>query len=125
MVAYALLGLMLWMTGCATKKPANTNYLFFPPAPDQARIQYLTSFGAESDLHSPGKFAQFVAGEEKVVRPIWKPYGVAIRNGKVYVCDTQMGAVIIADIQKGRFTLLKPEGQAALRLPVNVAVDEK
>jgi DNA-binding beta-propeller fold protein YncE len=119
------LGLVIGIAGCATKKPAKSNYLFFPPAPDQPRIQYLTSFGAESDLRTSSKFTQFVAGEEKVVRPIWKPYGVTIKHGKVYVCDTQMGAVVIADLQKGKFTLLKPEGQAALRLPVNVAVDEK
>jgi len=124
-ISCVAIGLTLCVAGCATKKPAKSNYLFFPPAPDEPRIQYLTSFGAESDLRSPGKFAQFVAGEEKVVRPIWKPYGVTIKNGKVYVCDTQMSAVIIADLQKGKFTLLKPEGQAALRLPVNVAVDEK
>src|SRR5262245_18066119 len=90
--------LALCVAGCATKKPVKSNYVFFPPAPDQPRIQYLTSFGAESDLRTTSKFTQFVAGEEKVVRPIWKPYGVTIRNGKVYVCDTQMGGVVIADL---------------------------
>lgn len=112
------------VAGCATKAPVKKNYLLFPPAPDEPRIQYLTSFGAESDLHGANKFTEFVAGQEKVMRPIWKPYGVAINRGKVYVCDTQIGAVIIADLGKGKFRLLKPEGQEAMKLPVNIAVDK-
>jgi DNA-binding beta-propeller fold protein YncE len=110
--------------GCATKAPAKKNYLLFPPAPDEPRIQYLTSFGAESDLHGASKFTEFVAGHEKAMRPIWKPYGVTINRGKVYICDTQIGAVTIADLSKGKFKLLKPEGQEAMKLPVNVAVDK-
>jgi sugar lactone lactonase YvrE len=110
--------------GCATKAPVKKNYLLFPPAPDEPRIQYLTSFGAESDLRGGNKFTEFVAGQEKVMRPIWKPYGVTIRNGKIYICDTQIGAVTIADLGKGKFKLLKPEGQEAMRLPVNIAVDK-
>jgi sugar lactone lactonase YvrE len=115
---------LLAAAGCATHKPAQKNYLFFPAAPDEPRIQYLMSFGAESDLRGASKFSEFVAGQEKVMRPIWKPYGVTIKHGKVYVCDTQIGAVTIADLQKGRFKLLKPEGQEAMKLPVNVAVDK-
>src|SRR5437762_3128327 len=99
--------------GCATKAPEKKNYLFFPAAPDEPRLQYLMSFGAESDLRGASKFSEFVAGQEKAMRPIWKPYGVTIKYGKVYVCDTQIGAVTIADLGKGKFKLLKPEGQEA------------
>jgi DNA-binding beta-propeller fold protein YncE len=114
----------LALAGCATKKPSKTNYLFFPPAPDEPRIQYLMSFGAESDLHAANKFSEFVAGSEKAMRPIWKPYGVTVNRGKIYVCDTQAGGVVIADLAKGKFRMLKPEGQAAMKLPVNIAVDK-
>src|SRR5689334_5862261 len=89
--------------GCATKAPEKKNYLFFPAAPDEPRLQYLMSFGAESDLRGASKFSEFVAGQEKALRPIWKPYGVTIKYGKVYVCDTQIGAVTIADLGKGKF----------------------
>jgi DNA-binding beta-propeller fold protein YncE len=109
--------------GCATKKPAQKNYLFFPPAPDEPRIQYLMSFGAETDLGGPNKFTEFVAGENKIHRPIIKPYGLTIRNGKVYVCDTQTANVSISDLAKRKLRYLKPQGQAALKTPINVAVD--
>src|SRR5947209_18076339 len=99
---------LLFAAGCATQKPAPKNYIFFPPAPEEPRIQYLTSFGSETDLGGPNRFNKFVVGEEKVYRPIWKPYGLTIRNGKVYVCDTQAGHVNIADISKAKMTVLKP-----------------
>ena len=112
------------MAGCVTKKPAPPNYVIFPPPPDEPRIQYLMSFGSESDLAGRSKFTEFLAGEEQVLRPITKPYGVAIRNGKVYVCDTQSALVAVADMNKGKLHPLKPPGQAAMKVPINVAVDE-
>lgn len=115
---------LLVAAGCANHKPAPKNYLFFPPAPDEPRIQYLMSFGAESDLGGQGKFADFVAGESKVLRPIIKPYGLCARNGKVYVCDTQAANVSISDLAKRKMRYLKPQGQAAMKVPINVAVDK-
>ena len=95
------MGGLLLGAGCASKKPARSNFLFFPLPPDEPRIQFLTSFGAENDLGSKGKFADFIVGQERVYRPIWKPYGLAVRDGKVYVCDTQAGNVSIADQNGG------------------------
>jgi DNA-binding beta-propeller fold protein YncE len=82
------------------------------------------SYGAESDLGGPNKFSEFVSGGEKVYRPILKPYGLAIRNGKIYVCDTQAGMLSVADIAGHKLRYLKPQGQAAFRIPINVAVDK-
>jgi DNA-binding beta-propeller fold protein YncE len=116
--------ILLVVAGCATHKPAQKNYLFFPPAPDEPRIQYLMSFGAESDLGGPNKFAEFVAGENKILRPIVKPYGLTVRNGKVYVCDTQAANISISDLARRKLRYLKPQGQAAMKVPINVAVDK-
>jgi DNA-binding beta-propeller fold protein YncE len=116
--------LLALLAGCATNKPASKNYLFFPPAPDEPRLQYLMSFGAESDLGGPNRFNEFVAGGEKIYRPIVKPYGLTIHNGKVYVCDTQAGNVSVSDIAKRKLRYIKPPGQAAMKTPINVAVDK-
>lgn len=120
--APALAGLAL-LGGCATKRSAPANYVMFPGPPDEPRVQYLWSFGAESDLGGRSKLGEFVVGRESIHRPIIKPYGLAIRDGRIYVCDTQGGSVIIADLKTRRFRYLKPEGQAAFKLPLNVAVD--
>ncbi len=110
--------------GCATKKPAQGNYTFFPGPPEEPRLQYLMSYGSEKDLGGRGRFNEFIVGTQEFSRPIWKPYGVTVRDGKVYVCDTQAGNVSIADLAKGRLEYLRPEGQGAIRMPINVAVDK-
>jgi sugar lactone lactonase YvrE len=117
--------LLALVAGCATKKPVTRNYTVFPAPPDEPRIQYLMSYGSETDLGGHGRFNEFIVGKEKEFRPIWKPYGVAIRKGKVYVCDTQAANVSMADLSRRKLDYLKPDGQAAMRLPINVAVDEE
>jgi len=118
------LAVALLAAGCATKSSTKKQqYTFFPPPPDEPRIQYLTSFGAESDLGHGSAFTDFVVGAEKLHRPIWKPYGVTVRKGFVYVCDTEASSVITVDLTKKKFTYLRPGGQDALGLPVNVVVD--
>jgi DNA-binding beta-propeller fold protein YncE len=115
---------VLCFAGCATKKPAPKNYTFFPPSPDEPRIQYLWSFGSESDLGSRGKFTDFIVGKERAFRPIVKPYGIALRRGVFYVTDTQLAALHVADLAKHQMRLVREAGQGSLRLPVNVAVDD-
>jgi DNA-binding beta-propeller fold protein YncE len=117
-------GVISLLAGCATHKPIPKNYVVFPPPPDEARIQYLTSFGSESDLGGQSKFNQFIMGEQKILRPITKPYGVTMRGGKIYVCDTQAANVCIVDVNKRTLRPFKPIGQAALKMPINVAADD-
>lgn len=118
-------GLLCLVAGCATK-PTSTpkEYVFFPAPPDEPRIQFLTSFGSERDLGSKGRFSEFVVGQEKIHRPIWKPYGIATTRGMIYVCDTQPGNVTMVDLVKRRVRYLRPEGRAAMRMPINIAVDK-
>jgi DNA-binding beta-propeller fold protein YncE len=115
---------LVLVAGCATKKPAPKNYTVFPPPPEEPRLQYLWSFGTETDLGARSKFADFVVGKEREFKPIVKPYGVSMKHGKVYVCDTQAANVSIADLIQHKLRYLKPIGQAAFRLPVNLAVDD-
>jgi DNA-binding beta-propeller fold protein YncE len=112
------------LAGCATKKPAPQNYTMYPGPPDEPRIQYLMSYGSENDLGGPSKFNSFLTGQDKVLKPIWKPYGLAIKGGKIYVCDTQAGNITIADLSRRKLGVIKPDGQAAMKIPINVAVDK-
>jgi DNA-binding beta-propeller fold protein YncE len=109
--------------GCATKPPPQAGYVFFPPAPDEPHLQYLTSFGAESDLHAPTKLEDILTGGRRTHHPIVKPYGVAVNDGKVYVCDTQLGAVEVVDLVKHRLDYFKAEGQGSIKQPINLAID--
>ncbi|HAM73410.1 MAG TPA: hypothetical protein DCM86_17390 [Verrucomicrobiales bacterium] len=112
------------LPGCATKQASSNNFIVFPQPPDEPRIQYLMSFGTENDLGGGSKFTDFIVGQEKVFKPIWKPYGLTMRDGKIYVCDTQMGNVSVSDMERRKIRYIEPAGLAALRLPINVAVDK-
>src|ERR1700727_3936771 len=80
-----LLGLL---GGCKTTTKAPTTYTFFPPSPDDPRIQFLTAFSSEIDLGRGHTFADYITGEQKTTDPLVKPYGLAVHDGKIFVCDT-------------------------------------
>lgn len=116
---------VLAAAGCATKPKVEEVHYFFPPAPDEPRIQYLTSFGSEKDLGGQSSFLRFLVGSDQMIhRPIWKPYGITTTRGRIYVCDTVAANVGVVDIARRRLRFMKPSGDAALVLPMNIAVDQ-
>lgn len=121
----AAVAILLTAAGCATKPAVQPVHYFFPPAPDEPRIQFLTSFGKESDLGSQNSFLKFLVGSDQMIqRPLWKPYGITTSRGKIYVCDTMALNLTVVDIAKRRFRYMKPAGEAALVMPIGVAVDK-
>jgi DNA-binding beta-propeller fold protein YncE len=106
-------------------KPVSTdNIVIFPPPPDTTRIQYLTHFSNSLDITGQRKgFVKFILGEDKG-RPIIKPYGITVRNGKIYICDTILGGLEIINLGKKTFDYFQPGGKGQLKKPVNCFVDE-
>src|SRR5437763_1069804 len=76
------------LSSCKTSKPAAAKtVVVYPPPPNQARIQYLTKITSSLDLGSTqSAFSKMIVGVKKPKKMV-KPYGLAIRNGKIYVCD--------------------------------------
>ena len=112
---------VLCLAGCRTApKPT---YTFFPPPPDEPRIQFLTGFSTETDLGGQSKFSRFVLGRERIQRPILKPYGISTVPGKLYICDTQPANVSVVDLKKRRLRYLRPEGRGALQFPIGVVAE--
>jgi len=116
-----LLGLL---SGCVThtKTPPKT-YTFFPPSPDEPRVQFLTSFSAGSDLGKSSSFADFITGKPAAPNSLVKPYGLAIKDGKIFVCDTVANAVEIFDLAKKRTSYFMPRGEGRLLMPINISID--
>jgi DNA-binding beta-propeller fold protein YncE len=123
----AMVVIALWvLSGCATK-PAQKQgeFMFFPTPPNPPRVQFLTSFSSEEQLRGGfSTFATYVTGETEAKNPILKPYGVAIKRNKLYVCDTALNAVLILDLEKKRMIGLAPRGEAILKEPLNITVDD-
>lgn len=118
----------LILTGCfsrATRPDVQDTLVIFPPPPDTTRIQFLTRFSSALDVQGkPSGFKRYVIGSEEN-KEIIKPYGVAIHDGKIYVCDTMLGGMEIIDLEKRTFNYFKPGGYGLLKKPINCFVDSE
>lgn len=120
------------LSGCASEHGCSTKPTFFPPPPDEPRIQWLTGISNSKEIgvkESQSTFSIVVTGQEaaSVIRKIGKSYGVAVRNGKIYVAETNEGRVTVIDPVNATFEYLKglanPKG--ALQAPANLAFDKE
>jgi sugar lactone lactonase YvrE len=108
---------------CATPaRRAEGPAVFFPPPPALPRLQFLTSFSGRKDIEVQSGFNRLVVGEQQDVR-LDKPYGVAIHDGKIYVCDTNVTVVVFDLVHKTFGPLAGATGAGQLRQPVNIAID--
>jgi DNA-binding beta-propeller fold protein YncE len=118
-----LCSLLALLGGCKTPTKAPSNYTFFPPSPDDPRIQFLTAFSSEGDLGRGHSFADYITGEEKTTDPLVKPYGLAVHDGKIFVCDTVSGNIEVFDLKKRRASYFAPDGEGKFALPINITID--
>ncbi len=98
--------------------------LFYPGPPEKPRIQFLTSFGtfqaaAGSSQSAMDKFL-FGAPETRE-EGIVKPYGFAIFEGKLYVCDVGRRAVKVMDLKTNILSYLTRDRR--LMNPVNIYIE--
>jgi len=116
-----------WTGGCASapeEVPEEREVVFYPPPPDAPRLQFLTSFSdAQRWVKNESSFADFVVGaneEPDVLGKMHGPYGVAVHNGKLYVCDIPLHCVHIYDMANETYSRL---GQPDTFFgPVNITI---
>lgn len=118
----------LMLTSCTsdlTRTGQDNGPVIYPPPPDTTRIQYLTSISSSQDITGQqSAFNRFLFGEAKPLTVV-KPYGITVRNSKVYVCDTGIGGVIIIDLEQNKMDLFIPGGKGQLMFPINCHVDDE
>ncbi|HDZ68944.1 MAG TPA: 6-bladed beta-propeller [Phycisphaerales bacterium] len=98
--------------------------VFFPSAPDKPRLQFLKSFSGPEDIGAarPSVFERFILGEPETRESIAKPYGIAISEGKLYVCDTGRRMVEVLDLENRTFGYLTKD--VRLMSPANIYIDD-
>lgn len=110
----------------AAAKPIGS-YAFWPLAPDEPRIQYLGSFSSSEDVAptESSDLERIVFGKDAVKTAyVNKPYGVAMRDGKIYVCDIRAKALVVLDLAKKQTRLVGVTGVNRLERPVAVALGD-
>ena len=122
---YIVFQLLLLVTSCASISEVKEPPVFFPEPPALPHVQYLTSFTSSLDIEAKqSAFARFVTGSKEVIRRLDKPYGVAIDDGKIYVCDTN-STVMVFDLKKKTFSPLEgAQGLGKLIQPINISIDK-
>ena len=121
----ALLCAAVLLAGCAAqKKPQPKPAAFWPPYPDEPRVQYLVSFAQSSDV-APKKSSldELIYGKEvQQVLAVRKPYGLKMFDGKVYVCDLRNACVTVLDLRKRQTLILGKTGADTLETPSDIAI---
>jgi hypothetical protein len=126
------LGLILiaGVTGCAAKKApvvtAQRSYAFWPPPPDEPRIQFITAYNSSKDI-APTKssFQETLYGkEEESSLDVAKPYGVAMWDGRIYVTDIRGAGIVVLDLKKKQTRVMGSTGTGAVRKAVDITVSD-
>lgn len=105
--------------------PIAGSYAFWPQFPDEPRIQFVASYSTSDDV-APVKSSsldKLVFGKD-APKPeiIEKPYGIAMHDGKIYVCDMRGKSLSVLDLRKKQTRLVGVSGANQLVHPVAVAV---
>lgn len=117
--------LFTFLSGCAGLSDKEDQSVFYPPLPSPPRIQYLTSFSDPRDLSTDETgFSDFILGEESNQSAIIKkPYGVAIRDGVLYVVDIRGPGYALFDLKNRKFDMIYGSFSGKMRKPINITID--
>ena len=100
----------------------------FPPPPEAPRFIYERSLHSSADVLPDEKDAglrRLLTGEMRTGEPLSKPYGVAARQGRVYVGDTVDRVVVLFDLARRQYKRIGLEEPGVLRMPFGIDIDAK
>ena len=123
--------------GCTPEKavdsPAKTaagssdRYHFVPEPPAPPRLQFLTSFSDARPWTRKAQtsFSQWVVGTDEKAganTTFSSPYGIAARDGRIYICDVSLNCVHVIDTASNTYARL--EAGDRIVNPVNLTIDD-
>lgn len=135
MLACGLAGLfaLVGMSGCGStpgvKKDEGVQgkYAFWPLAPDEPRIQFIGAYNSSEDVSrtEASGLEKAVFGKD-VEQVAWvnKPYGLTMRDGKIYICDIRGKSVVVMDLAKKQTRLMGTTGVNKIERPVAIAIGD-
>lgn len=119
---------LLALSACSLKptKPRDVN-LVYPPPPEKARFYYertIRHSGDVRELTARDRFRQAVTGISGTSFGLAKPYGVAVRQGRIYITDTVQRAVLMFNVPEKDFVQIGTEGPGALMKPIGIDISK-
>lgn len=114
--------LLMLLVGCAgTTDTVKMETVFYPPLPQQPRVQFLTSFASQEDLEAKkDAFREFLLGETRATRVIARPFSIASVEGKIYIVDRSYKQLLSVDLAKKKIDALISGAQGTLSDPAGM-----
>src|SRR3569623_1667284 len=116
---------VLLLTACASTPPPAFTPPVYPPPPDEPRFVYERTLRTNEDVEQLTGFARWrelATGNTDKVRGLVKPYGVAARQGRIYISDTAQSALLQFDIAGGRFLQFGEKDPGKLQKPIGLCL---
>jgi DNA-binding beta-propeller fold protein YncE len=119
----------LLLAGCGGEEVKRKELvLAYPPPPDEARFYFERTIRSSFDVReitAADKLRIFATGSLGTAEGLGKPWGVAVRDGRIYVTDTVKRAVVMFDVPNREFKLIGVEGPGRLLKPIGIAVSKQ
>jgi hypothetical protein len=111
--------LLLLMSCAVTQEKIET--VFYPPLPQQPRLQFLMSITSEDDIgKEKSAFREFLLGETKSMKQVSRPYDIVAVPGKIYVSDRTFRKILVIDFDKMEFDFIKDQAEGSLDQPAGI-----
>lgn len=123
-----ILFLFFFWVGCATmpeKQTTPDRTVFYPPLPEQPRLQFLCSISGEHDLgKKQSAFKEFLVGKPSY-KTLGRPYDVGASKGKIYLMDRMYRRIVVLDMENRKLSFLNDRGVGSLGNPSGIWISEE
>ena len=102
--------------------------LVFPPPPEEPRFIYERTLRSSIDVtpdNEDDALRRALTGEKKSGDALGKPYGIAARDGRIYVGDTGRRNIMVFDIPGQKFFTFGEEDPGQLGKPLGIDLDDE
>ena len=121
--------ILLGLSGCASTTIETHELVFFPPAPDPPRVQFLLGIGDSRDVAGRSvetTLFSYGSTTKDEVKSFIKPYGIATYKNYIYVSDTMSSQVAVINLAEKSFEWLEGNfGPGKLQKPTNLTCDRQ
>lgn len=120
--------LALLLAACTSAPPqpeADFEAPIYPSRPDAPRFIFERTLRYNSNVETPTRMdmlKRYATGAEEDTKGLVKPFGVAVRHGRIYVTDTVQRNVIMFDVEGGHYKEFGSDKPAELSKPTGLAV---
>lgn len=116
----------LLLAGCGGEDVRREDpVLAYPPPPEPTRFFYERTLRSSFDVKEvtgTDKLKMFATGSLGTATGLGKPYGIAVRKGRVYVTDTVKRGVLMFDVPGKDFKMIGTEGPGQLMKPIGIDI---